>query len=136
MARIHGRRGALYVDVTAGGGGGTVPVSYLSKWDANFTVDKVEVTAFGDTNKTYVPGLPDAQGTFSGFFDNASAQLYTAARDGAARNFYLYPDNTVSTTGPYWFGQAIFDFAVQGDVGAAVTVSGSWAATSNITKQG
>lgn len=130
MARIHGRRGQLYVDPT--GSAAASPVAYLSQWGLDFSTDRVDVTAFGDTNKTYVSGLPDAQGSFSGFYDTATAQLYTASQDGLARKFYLYPDN--SSTGTYFFGTALFDFSLSGGVSDGVAVSGTFAAASEVAK--
>lgn len=109
------------------------PVAFLNKWSIKFSTDKVEVTSFQDGNKIYVSGLPDASGDVAGFYDNATTQLYTAATDGVARRFYLYPDNTLTQ---YWFGTAIVDFSVDGGVGDAVTISGSWAAGSAVTKVG
>lgn len=135
MARIHGRHGRLYVGLTASVSAAE-PVTFLSNWSLDQSVDNVDVTAFGDGNKVYVGGLPDASGSFSGFFDNATDQVYDAAADGDARRFYLYPDARVGTTGPYWYGTALFDFSVQGAVDGAVQVSGDWAATSDVTKQG
>lgn len=130
MARIHGRRGRLYVGL-ASESADAEPVAFLNAWTTDFTVDKVDVTSFGDTNKTYVSGLPDASGTIGGFYDTASAQLYTAAQDGLPRKFYLYPD---TTDGDYFFGTALFDFSISGGVSDAVTISGNWSAASAITK--
>lgn len=130
MARIHGRRGRLYVGL-ANPAATAEPVTFLSNWTIDFTVDKVDVTAFGDSNKTYVAGLPDASGTTSGFYDTESAQLYTAGQDGLARKFYLYPD---TTDGDYFFGTALFDFSASGAVDGAVTISSSWSAASLISK--
>lgn len=130
---IHGRKGRLYVGLasdTASAEG----VANLSKWSIDFSTDDVEVTVFGDTNKVYVSGLPDASGSFAGFYDTASAQLYTSATDGLARRFYIYP-STPATTATYWFGTGLFDFSVEGDVGDAVKISGNWKAAGPITKQ-
>lgn len=130
MARIHGRKGRLYVDLT--GAGSAAPVAYLSQWSMDFTSDRVDVTAFGDSNKTYVQGLADASGTYSGFYDTESAQLYTAATDGAARKFYLYP--TTDDNAEYFWGTAFFDFSISSGVDKAVEISGSYQAASTITK--
>jgi hypothetical protein len=132
VARIHGRNGRLYVGIASGGT--AEPVAFMNKWSLAFTTDDVEVSAFGDTNKTYVTGLPDVAGTFSGFYDDATAQTYTAATDGAARRWYLYPDNTATTK--YWFGTGVFDFTVTGGIGEAVAVSGDWKAASAVAKVG
>ncbi len=130
---IHGRRGRLYVGITASASAAE-PVANLTGWSVNFDTDDVEVTVFGDNNKVYVAGLPDASGTFKGFLDTATAQLYTAATDGDARRFYIYP--TISNTGQYWSGTATFDFSVESDVGDAAKISGGWKASSNISKTG
>lgn len=131
MSRKHGRRGRLYVGL-ANSSATASPVTFLNSWSINFTTDKVEVTAFGDDNRTYVSGLPDTQGDFAGWYDTDTAQLYTAAADGDARKFYLYPDT--DDAGDYWFGTAIFDFSVSGRVDNAIDVSGSFAAASKVAQ--
>ena len=130
MARIAGRNGRLYANITSGGT--AEPIAFLNNWSLSFTTDNIEVTAFGDSHKTYVSSLPDVSGSFAGFYDDATAQTYTAATDGVARKFYLYPDNT--STGKYWFGTAFFDFSVSADVGGAVQVSGDFAAASVVAR--
>lgn len=131
MARIHGKSGMVYVGITSGALAS--PIAYLTDWNLNFTVDQPEVTAFGDLNKIYVSGLPDASGDFSGFFDDASQQLYVAARDGIARPMYLYP-NTVADPNEYWFGNILPDFAVSGGIAAAISVKSNWKAASAVKK--
>jgi hypothetical protein len=130
---IHGRSGRLYVGIASDSASAS-PVANLKMWALSFKTDRVDVTCFGDTNKVKVAGLPDASGTFGGFYDTASAQLYTASSDGLARRFYLYP--TTASTGTYWFGTAFFDFDLDGAVDGAVQVSGSFDAATSITKVG
>jgi len=132
MARIHGRRGRIYLAVASGGT--AEPIPFLASWSINAQSEKAEVTAFGDNNKVYVAGLPDSSGEFSGFYDDATAQTYTAAVDGLPRKFYLYPSTSLNTQ--YWFGEILPDFSVNGSVGGAVEVSSSWNASSAIIKQG
>lgn len=115
-------------------GGTAEPVAFLSGWSINFATDKVDVTAFGDPNKIYVAGLPDASGDFNGFYDDTTVQVYTAAIDGIARKFYLYP--SIATAGQYWWGTVLPDFKVNGDVSGAVAISSSWNAASSIAKVG
>jgi hypothetical protein len=129
--RIHGRNGVCYVGVASGAAAS--PIAYLSTWSINFAVDLPEVTAMGDSNKIYVSGLPDASGDFAGFYDDASRQLYTAARDGIARPFYLYP-NIVQDPTQYWFGNILPDFSVTGGINAAVAIKSTWKAASAILK--
>jgi hypothetical protein len=130
MARVHGQRGRLYAGI-ASSTAAAEPIAYLSMWSLDSATDKSDVTAFGDTNKVYVSGLPDAQGAYSGWYDTASAQLYTAAQDGAARRFYLYPD---ISDGDYFFGTALFDFSVNTGVAEGVAISGSFSAASAVAK--
>lgn len=131
MSRVHGKKGQLYVGLASDTAVAT-PVTFLNEWSVDFATDKAEVTSFSDSNKVYVSGLSDASGSFGGFYDDATAQLYTAAQDGLARRFYLYPTN--ADTGDYWYGTALFDFSVSGAVGDAVSISGAWAAASAVTQ--
>ena len=132
MARIHGRNGILYA--ASASGGTASAAAFLSDWTINFTVDKVDVTAMGDKTKVYVAGLPDAQGDFSGWYDDATSQTYIAATDGVARAFYLYPNSTNALN--YFFGTFFPDFSVAGGVGAAVSIKGTWAAGSIVQRYG
>lgn len=133
MGRIHGRRGRVYVGI-ATSAAAAEPLPFFAKWSIKFTTDKQEVTAFGDANKIYVAGLPDAAGDFSGFYDDSSSQTYTAATDGLPRNFYLYPNTALPTQ--YFFGTILPDFNIDGAVAGAVGVSASWVASSAIVKVG
>lgn len=133
MARIHGRRGRIYMGI-ASDTSEAEPLPFLASWSINFTTEKSEVTAFGDENKVYVAGLPDASGEFSGFYDDATDQTYQAAVDGLPRKFYLYPNTTKTTQ--YFFGTILPDFSVNANVGGPVEVSASWNAASKISKVG
>ena len=132
MARIHGRNGRVYMNLTSGGT--AEPVAFLNSWSVNFATDKEDVTAFGDGNKVYVAGLPDASGDFSGFYDDATFQTYTAAVDGIARKFYLYPSTLTNTQ--YFYGTILPDFSVNASVTGAAEISASWNAASAIQKAG
>lgn len=132
MARIHGRRGRIYMEIASGGT--AEPLPFFARWSISFKTDKDEVTSFGDNNKIYVAGLPDAAGSFSGFYDDATAQTYTAASDGLPRKFYLYPSTLTNTQ--YFFGTILPDMSIDSDVAASVKVSADWAAASIIQKAG
>ena len=132
MARIAGRNGRAYMSLTSGGT--AEPVAFLNSWSLNFTSERFDVTSFGDTGKAYVAGLPDATGDLAGFYDDASAQMYTAAVDGVARKFYLYPSTNLNTQ--YFFGTVFADMSIDGSVDGPVSISGSWSAATPITKVG
>lgn len=132
MARISGRRGALYVDLT--GSGSATPVPFMKKYTFSSKVGTIDVTAFNDTTKVYVADLPDAQGTYDGWYDTATAQLYAAASDGLPRKTYLYPDTSIPAT--YFWGTATFDMDLDVDVSGAAAVSGSFKAFTPFAKAG
>jgi hypothetical protein len=140
VSRIHGRNGLVYLAPTGPGGAtGTAasPLAFVSDWTINFTVAKVDVTALGDTNLVWVAGLPDASGDFTGFYDTATAQTYSAAIDGLSRNFYLYPSllgAQGANPGQYFFGTILPDFATSGGVASAVTFKSTWNAASQVQR--
>jgi hypothetical protein len=133
MARQAGRRGRVYLGI-ASDTASAEPLPFQVSWSINQQTDKIDVTAMGDTTKIYVAGLPDASGDFKGFWDDATQQTYTAAVDGLARKFYLYPNT--SSAGTYWWGTILPDFSVSSDVSGAVEVSASWSAATAIVKVG
>lgn len=131
MSRIAGRRGRIYLGI-ADDTATAEPLPFVAKWSINFATDKIEVTALEDKNKTYLGGLPDASGDFSGFYDDATNQTYTAATDGLPRKFYLYPN--LATPTQYFFGTILPDLKIDADVAGAVAMSASWSAASAIKK--
>jgi hypothetical protein len=132
VARIAGRNGRVYIGLASGGT--AEPLPFMATWSINFATDKIEVTAMGDTAKSYVAGLPDSTGEFSGFYDDATVQTYTAAVDGVARKMYIYP--SLLTSGQYWYGTVFPDFSVNSSVSGAVEVSASWNSATGLTKIG
>jgi hypothetical protein len=124
MARYHGKKGVVYIS-TVGTSTAIMAVS-LNSWSLNMPTDKVEVTAFGDVNKQYVIGLPDASGDLAGFWDDTSDQLYDASRSADGVKLYLYPSS--DATSKYWYGPAWVDFSLDTSNDAAVTLSASWSA--------
>lgn len=133
MSRISGRRGRVYLGI-ASDTASAEPLPFVAAWSISFATEKIDVTAMGDTTKTYVTGIPDAQGEWSGFFDDATNQSYTAAVDGLARKFYLYP-NTSETTKYFW-GTILPDLSVSSTVNGAAEMTASWAAATTIARQG
>ena len=95
MSRESGRNMALYMGLTEGAAPQKIP--YMSEYSVDSSVDKLEVTAGGDKNKTYVVGLADFSASVSGFVDASKTgttdPLWQASRDGKARHFRLYPND-------------------------------------------
>ena len=127
MARQHGRAGRLYMAIASGGTASPVP--FISQFSIDLDTPQVDVTSFEDNNAVSVSGLPNAKGSFAGFFDNATKQMATAAVDGTARKFYWYPDKAVNTI--YYFGTANWSTSQSWGVTAAAAISGNWAAAAD-----
>lgn len=127
MGRYHGRKGKVYMAVD--GSSAAINVISLSKWNIDFSTDKVDVTAFGDTNKQYVQGLRDVKGALSGFWDDTDTTLLTASSSTLPVRLYLYPSTDIPAK--YASGAAWVDMKVDTDVKDAIKVDGSWVAGGN-----
>ena len=131
MAARHGRNARVYLGATQNAAAAPLPLQ--ANWSLSMTSDKEEVTAFGDANKQYVAGLPDASGEFGGFMDSATSQTYVAAADGLPRNFYLYWDQQ-NDPNSYFYGTILVDFSADGAVDGPVNFKASWNAASSIKR--
>jgi len=127
--RVTGRNARFYMAIASGGS--AEPIPFIKGWGIKASSERYDVTAQGDSGKTYVAGLPDAQGDLDGFFDTATNQTYTAARDGVARKIYMYPDIVGSPT-KYWFCTGFADWNVSFPTDGPATLTGSWAAASDL----
>src|SRR5574338_191499 len=124
MSVYAGRKGVIYLSTS--GSSNATNVIKLNAWTINKSTDKIEVTAFGDANKTYVQGLPDVQGTFGGFWDDTETKPNTAAGSSDGCKMYLYPSS--DKNGSYHYGPAWLDYSMEVAVNGAVTISASFAA--------
>ena len=124
MARYHGKSGVVYVSTT--GTGTATNVASLSAWTLDLDTDLVETTSFQDSNKTYVQGLRNVQGTLSGFWDDTETKLFTASTSADGCKLYLYPSSNAA--GKYAYGPAWLSVSLDTGVGDAVTVSANFSA--------
>jgi hypothetical protein len=128
VAKYHGKRGRAYISTT--GSTAATAVVGLNAWNLDMPTDKVEVSEFGDTNKTYVQGLRDATGAVAGFWDDTSDTLYDASASTDPVNVYLYPSLDAVTK--YFYGKFWVDFSINTGMGQAVQVSANLAAGGSI----
>lgn len=105
------------------GSGVAVPVASLSHWSLDYSTDTVEVTSFGDSNKTYVQGLPDVAVSFEGFYDDTDSTLYTASASTDGARVYLYVSTNAASK--YVYGPAWVNFSLDDSVSDAVKVTGN-----------
>lgn len=127
MPVYHGRGGVAYIAGTAAGAASLV--ASLTQWTLDMATDRVDVTAFGDLNKTYVQGLKDIKGNISGFWNDTENKIFTAADETAGVRMYLYPNSTAPTV--YWYGLAWIDYSLDVSVSDAAKMSGTFAAAAS-----
>ena len=131
MARYSGGKGLVLLSTT--GTGVAIAAVSLSQWSLDRKTDKVEVTAFGDSNKVYVQGLPDIQGSLAGWFDSADDALFDGADSADGVKLYLYPSSLATSI--YHYGPAWLDASIDVDVKGACSVSGSFVAAGSLGRK-
>lgn len=114
-------------------GSGAVAVVSMAQFDIDMAQDQAEVTSFGDANKTYVTGLKDLKGTFSGFWDSADDTLFQAADSADGAKLYLYPDAS-NFPARYWYGTANISAKISVSATGAIAVSGAFSARGSWTR--
>jgi hypothetical protein len=123
--RKHGSGGEIRMDPT--GGATAAAVGDLNAWTLDMARDQVDVSAFGDSNKQYVLGLPDVKGTYGGWWNSASSpDLFVVAQGKTPVLLELVPavdDNTFFFTGP-----AYLDASINVSATGAVSISGNFVA--------
>lgn len=123
--RKHGSRGQMKMDPAGTIPGTPVVVGDISEWTADFDRDEVDVTAFGDTFKQYVMGLPNSGGTFAGWWNSASfPSLFDVVLSAVPVTLVLVP----SSDEPTYFlqGLAYLDASINCAANGAVSISGKW----------
>jgi hypothetical protein len=130
--RLHGKAGRIQMDPA--GGSSVVTLGDLNAWTLDMATDRVEVTAFGDTNKRRVAGLPDFSGTISGWWNavtSSSPFYFAAVLAGTPVTLRLIPNTADATV--YFQGLANVDGSVNVSATGAVSTSGKWDAAGNWT---
>lgn len=121
--RIHGSKGQMLMDPT--GGATAVAVADINSWTLNLARDTADVTAFQDTNKQYVTGLPDIKGTYGGWYNSVSYQvIFDAALGNIAVMLKLEPSSLDATN--FFTGLAYIDAAINVPANGAVSISGNF----------
>ena len=129
MSAHAGRSGAVYLAIESATGVASVCIK-LNAWTLDRDTDTFEVTSFGDTNKTYVQGLPDLKGTLSGSWDDSETKPFAGAASSTGVKLYLYPDITNSPT-KYAYGTAWLSASINTPVAGAVKISGNFVAAAS-----
>lgn len=128
--RLHGKNGRVQMD--AAGGASLITLGDIDGWTLDMSTDRVEVTAFGDTNKQRVAGLPDFSGGISGWWNavaSSSPAYFAAVLAGTPVTLRLIPNTLDPTT--YFQGLANVDGGVNVSAKGAISTSGKWDAAGN-----
>ena len=133
--KIHGKGGAIYLGgtfVTANAlPTGSIRVASKSEWSLQRNRDYVDDTSFGALNKTYLAGLPNCQGNFSGFLD-ASGDIMLDSAESGSQNLFLYADDGTVPGGSIRcvaYGPAFIDASVTVSLNDAAKITGEWRAS-------
>lgn len=129
MSAHAGRSGAVYLAIESATGVATTCIK-LNAWTLDRATDTYDVTSFGDTNKTYVQGLPDLKGTLSGSWDDSETKPFAGASSSTGVKLYLYPDITNSAT-KYAYGTAWLNASIETPVAGAVKLTANFVAAAS-----
>lgn len=133
--KLHGSKGAVYIGGTFVSNStlpsGGIRLAVKSEWTLQRNRDYVDATSFGDTNKTYLAGLPNVQGTFAGFLDTSGDLLLRSATSDAQQIFLYADDGTVNADTPILvaYGPAFLDANVTVANNDAERVTGDFRAS-------
>jgi hypothetical protein len=126
MAILTGRYGEVKYDPTGTGTPPAVVIASINGWKASFKNDYEDVTCFQDTNKVYVPGLPDVSGSLAGFWNSDDVTLFEATKSPTPGMLELTPNSTEPLF--KWSGLAYLDVDIDCTVKGAPKLSGTFKA--------
>jgi len=131
MAKKHGKNGAIYLGGAIGTG---TKVAEKTEWSVQLNRDYVDSTSFGNTNKTYLAGLRNFQGNYSGFLNtDGDDMLDASALDEQLIYLYASDGSNGSATVLVAHGSGFIDANVTSSVNDAVKITGEFRAQGNWT---
>jgi hypothetical protein len=129
--KLHGKNGAIYLTNSKAGGG--TKVAAKTEWALNLNRDYVDATVFGETNKTYLVGLKDIQGTYAGLLDMSGDLLVNVSNSDTVQ-IYLYADDRGGANDILVaFGPGLFDASITASNTDAIKMTGNFRAAGNWT---
>jgi len=127
--KLHGKNGAIYINSAKVGSGfpQANKIAAKTEWTLNLSRDYVDATVFGDTNKTYLVGLKDIQGTFAGLLD-VSGDLQVNAASSDIVYVYLYADDRDGEELLIAYGPGLMDASITASNTDAIKTTGNFRA--------
>lgn len=129
--KLHGKNGAIYL-YNKKGASGAIKAAAKAEWTLNLGRDYVDATTFGDTNKTYLTGLKDIQGTYSGLLDVSGDELVNTASSDSVL-IYLYADDRASQEILIAYGTGFLDASINASNTDAIRTNGNFRAAASWT---
>lgn len=125
--RYHAKKGVIYLSTS--GTTAAVLVGQFRAYTLDSSVDDVDSTVFGATNRTSLIGFPALRGTLEGFWVSDDTTLRQAAASADGCHLYIYPSSDAPSKyagGPSWV-----DKSLRGAVDAAVGITANFRANGN-----
>jgi hypothetical protein len=121
------------------GGAALAEIVSINTWQGNFATEYEDVTCFGDTNKVWIPGLMNIEGTFGGFWNSAELTLFAAAMSPTPGMLQLMPNETEPAF--FWQGLAYMDASIDCSLTApkvtgTFKAGGAWTAPGQVVATG
>ena len=136
MAKVKGDVGQLKFD---DGGSSVNPVLGTTSWSMSISKDIQEITAQGDTFKSFTGCLIEGEGSAELLYDDSASGETATFVDGAlvtgdagTASFELFPDSS-SATKKISFNGIITNFEQSSSLGEANTISITFKPTGTIT---
>lgn len=126
---VHGKDGQVEWDPSGSIASPTelAAIAHINKFKLSLKTDKSNVTCFRDTNKVYVPGLPDISGSLGGFYASDELALITASQGLTPGLLRLIPHEDLES-GVYFEGLAYLDADLDTGVDGPPAISSSFVA--------
>lgn len=107
--------------------------SVINSASLSRSADTAEVTALGDDSKAYIPGLKDATISVEGMADITTSG-YLDGILGTVTDWEFYPAGTANGQVKYAGTAILTSLETAGEIGGAVTVSGEFQITGDVTR--
>jgi hypothetical protein len=130
MSIKTGRNGLVKWDATPTSPTNQQSIASINAWKLSLKTDYEDVSAFGDSNKVFIPGLRDLSGTIAGFWNSSDVTLVQASNQSTPGFLELIPN---SDSDEAWFtfsGLAYMDAEIDCSL-SAPKISGSFRAAAS-----
>jgi hypothetical protein len=130
MSIKTGRNGLVKWDATPTSPTNQQSIASINAWKLSLKTDYEDVSAFGDSNKVFIPGLRDLSGTIAGFWNSSDVTLVQASNQSTPGFLELIPNSDSDEAGFTFSGLAYMDAEIDCSL-SAPKISGSFRAAAS-----